>query len=84
MKAMFELVLVSRPIRSVSRFVDNGFAVVMGNELGNKVGKNRREIHLHKSSGVCHVRASALSVLCLLEDQDPRSDFHTNPLMKRE
>ena len=32
------------------------------------------EIHLHKSSGVCDVRASAVPELCLLEDQDPRND----------
>ena len=31
-------------------------------------------IHLHKSNGVYHVRATALSELCPLEDQDPRND----------
>ena len=29
------------------------------------------EIHLHMSSGVCDVRASAVSEFCPLEDQDP-------------
>ena len=34
------------------------------------------EIHLHKSNGVyhVHVRATAVSELCPLEDQDPRND----------
>ena len=32
------------------------------------------EIHLHKSKGVYHVCASALSELCPLEDEDPRND----------
>ena len=36
--------------------------------------KDGREIHLHKSNGVYHVRATALSELCPLEDQDPRND----------
>ena len=31
-------------------------------------------IQLHKSNGVYHVRATALSELCPLEDQDPRND----------
>ena len=30
-KAMLELLLVRRPLPSVSRLLDNGFAVVMGN-----------------------------------------------------
>ena len=75
-KAIFELLLVRRPILSVSRLVPKGFAVVMGNELENKMSKckNGREIHLHKSSGVYLVRASALSELYPLEDQEPRND----------
>ena len=32
------------------------------------------EIHLHKSKGVHHVRATALSMLCPLEGKDPRND----------
>ena len=31
-------------------------------------------IHLHKSNGGHHVRATTLSELCPLEDQDPRND----------
>ena len=58
-KVMFELLPVRRPILSVSRLVDKGFAVVMGNDQGNKLSKNGREIHLHQSNGVYHVRASA-------------------------
>ena len=73
-KAMFELLAVRRPILSVSRFVDKGFAVVMGNEQGNTLGKDGRVKYLHKSNGVYHVRATALSELCPLEDQDPRND----------
>ena len=73
-KAVFELLPVRRPILSVSRLVDKGFAVVMGNDLGNTLGKNGRVIHLHRSNGVYHVRATALSELCPLEDQDPRND----------
>ena len=74
LKAMFELLPVRRPILSVSRLVDKGFAVVMGNEQGNTLGKDGRVKYLHKSSGVYHVRATALSELCPLEDQDPRND----------
>ena len=59
---------------SVSRLVEKGFAVVMGNEQGNTLSKDGRVIHLHKSNGVYHVRAIALSELCPLEDQDPRND----------
>ena len=33
--AMFELLPVRRPVLSVSRLVEKGFAVVMGNEQGN-------------------------------------------------
>ena len=66
-KAMFELRFVCWSILRVSRLEDNRFAVAMGNELGNKMCKNGRGIHLNKSSGVYHVRAS-----CPLEDQDPR------------
>ena len=73
-KAVFELLPVRRPILSVSRLVDKGFAVVMGNDLGNTLGKNGRVIHLHRSNGVYHVRATALSELCPLEDKDPRND----------
>ena len=46
----------------------------MGNEQGNTLSKDGRVIHLHKSNGVYHVRATALSELCPLEDQDPRND----------
>ena len=95
LKAMFELLLVRRPILSVSRLVEKRFVVVMGNDLGNKMSKNGREIHLRKSNGVYHVRSSALSELCLLEEQEPTNDagppgagqaacghddFNTNPL----
>ena len=73
-KAMFELLPVRRPILSVSRLVEQRFAVFMGNDLGNKMSKNGREIHFHKSNGVYHVRSSALSELCLLEEQEPRND----------
>ena len=73
-KAIFELLLVRRPILSVSRLVDKGFADVMGKEQGNTLGKDGRVTHLHKSNGVYHVRATALSELCPLEDQDPRND----------
>ena len=73
-KAMYELLPVRRPILIVSRFVDRGFAVLMGNEQGNTLGKDGRVIHLQKSNGVYHVRATALSELCPLEDQDPRND----------
>ena len=73
-KAVFELLPVRRPILSASRPADKGFAVVMGNDLGNTLGKNGRVIHLHRSNGVYHVRSTALSELCPLEDQDPRND----------
>ena len=46
----------------------------MGNEQGNTLSKDGRTIHLHKSNGVYHVRATALSELSPLEDQDPRND----------
>ena len=42
--------------------------------MGNEQGKEQRVIHLHKSNGVYHVRATAMSELCPLEDQDPRND----------
>ena len=61
-KAMFELLLVRRPILSVSR----------RNERGHKLCKNGREIPLHKYNGVYHVNATALSELCPLDD--PRND----------
>ena len=74
-KTMFELLPLRRPILSVSRHVHKRCAVVMGNDdHGNKLGKNEREIHLHKSNGVYHVHASALSELCPPEDQDRRND----------
>ena len=73
-KAVFELLPVRRPILSVSRLVDKGFAVVMGNDAGNKLRKNGREIHLHKSNGVYHLRASTVSDLSPLEDQETRND----------
>ena len=73
-KATLELLLVRRPILSGSRLVDKRVAVAMGNEQGNTLGKDGRVIHLHKSNGVYHVRATALSELCPLEDQDPRDD----------
>ena len=62
--------------------MDKGVAVVIGNELGNKICK--REIHLHTSSGVYHVRATSLSELCLLEDQDPRNDVGPSAEVVRE
>ena len=40
----------------------------MGKEQGNTLCKEERIIHLH------HVRATALSELFPLEDQDPRND----------
>ena len=46
-RAMFELLPVRRPILSVSRLVDKGFAVVLGNDLENKMSKNGRVIDLH-------------------------------------
>ena len=73
-KAMFELLPVRRPLLSVSRLVFEGFADVMGNEKGNTLGKDGKVIHLHKSNGVYHVCATALSELCPLEDQDPKND----------
>ena len=73
-KAMLALLPLRRPVLSVSRLVHKGFAVVMGNDQGIKLSKNGREIPLHQSNGVYHVRASALSKLCPLEDQDPRND----------
>ena len=72
-QAMFELLLVRRPIPSATCLVDKGFAVVMGNEQGNTLGKDGRVIHLHKSNGVHHFRATALSELCPLGNQDPRN-----------
>ena len=51
-KAMFELLPVRRPIPSVNCLVDKEFAVVMGNEQGNTLGKDGRVIHVHKSNGV--------------------------------
>ena len=65
---------VRGPIMSVSRLVEKGFAVVMGQEQGNTLCKDGRVIHLHNFNGVYHVRATALSELCPLEDQDPRND----------
>ena len=38
-----ETITVRRPILSVSRLVGKGFAVVMGNDHGNKLSKNGRE-----------------------------------------
>ena len=73
-RATFELLPVRRPILSVSRLVEKGLAVVMGKEQGNTLRKDGRVIHLHKSNGVYHVRATALPELCPLEDQDPRND----------
>ena len=73
-RTTFELLPVRRPILSVSRLVEKGFAVVMGNEQGNTLSKNGRVIHLHKSNDVYHVRTTALSELCPLEDQNPRND----------
>ena len=71
-KAMFELLPVRRPILSVTRLVEKGLVVVMGNERGHKLCKNGREIPLHKHNGVYHVSATALSELCRLDD--PRND----------
>ena len=73
-RATFELLPVRHPILSVSRLVEKGFAVVIGKEQGNTLCKDGRVIHLHKSNGVYHVRATALSELCPLENQDPRND----------
>ena len=42
-RTMFELLPVRRPIVSVSRLVDKGFAVVMGNDQGNKLSNNGRD-----------------------------------------
>ena len=72
-RAAFDLLPVRRPILSVS-LSEKWFAVVMGNEQGNTLSKDGRVIHLHKTNGVYHVRATALSELCALEDQDPRND----------
>ena len=69
-----KLLPVRRSILSVSRLVEKGFAVVMGKKQGNTLCKDGRVIHLHKSNGVHHVRATALSELCPLEDQGPRND----------
>ena len=68
-KATFELLPVRRPILSLSRLVDKGLAVVMGNDQGKKLSKNGRERHLHKSNGVCHVRASRCRSCVHWEDQ---------------
>ena len=73
-RATFELLPVRRPILSVSRLVEKWFAVVMGKEQGNTLCEDGRVTYLHKSNGVYHVRATALSELCPLEDQDPRND----------
>ena len=54
--------------------MDKGIVVVMGPALGNKMSKDGREIQLHKSNDVYHVRASALLELCPLEDEDPRNE----------
>ena len=67
-KRHFNFLPVRRPILSVSRLVDKGVPVVMGNDRGNKLGKNGRVIHLHTSNGVYHVRATALSEPCPLEE----------------
>ena len=67
-RATFELLPVRRPILSVSRLVEKGFAVVMGKEQGNTLCKDGRVIRLHKFNSVYHVRATALSELCPLED----------------
>ena len=72
-RASFELLPFRRPILSVCRLVEKGFAVV-GKEQANTLCKDGRVIRLHKSNGVYHVRATALSELCPLEDQDPRND----------
>ena len=73
-RATFELLLVRRPFMGVSRLLEKkGFAAVMGQEQGNTLCKDARVIHLHKSNGVYHVRATA-SELCPLEDQDRRND----------
>ena len=73
-RATFELLPVRRPILSVSRLVEKGFAVVMGKEQGSTLCKDGRVIHLLESNGVFHVRTTALSELCPLDDQDPRND----------
>ena len=41
-KAVFELLPAHRPILSVGHLVDKGFAVVMGNDQGNKLSENGR------------------------------------------
>ena len=63
-KAMLDLLPVIRLILSVSRVVEEGFVVVMGNERGHKTSKNGREILRHKYNGVHRARATASSKLC--------------------
>ena len=77
-KAKFEWHLVRRPTLSDSRLVDKGVAVAMGNDQENKLNNNGREMHLHKSSGVCHVRASAISELFpqRIKNQEAMLDHH--------
>ena len=65
-RATLELLLVRRPILSVSR-LEKGLAVVMGNTLSKDGGVR----HLHNSNGYA---PRPLSELCPLEDQDPRND----------
>ena len=98
-RATFELLPVCRPILSVSRLVEKGFAVVMGKEQGNTLCKDGRVIHLHKSNGVYHVHATALSELWRIKIQEMmmhhqqkrlvkrtchgHEDYHTNPQRTR-
>ena len=67
-KTTFELVSVRCPILSVGRLVGKEVVVVMENERRYKSYKKKREIHLHKYNGVCHVHESELSESCPLED----------------
>ena len=77
-RATFELLLVRRPILSVSRLVEKGFAVVMGEEAGKHVEKGR-ESDTSAQIQWCVPRPSLVKRPCHGHDTNPQRtrDWHT-------
>ena len=93
-RATFDLLPVRRPILSVSRLVEKGFADVMGREQANTLCKDGRVIHLHKSNrcrSCVHWRFKIQEMM--MHHQQKRlvnrtchghEDCHTNPQKTRD
>ena len=77
-RATFELLLVRRPILSVSRLVEKGFAVVMGKEAAKHVEQGR-ESDTSAQIQWCVPRTSLVKRPCHGHDTNPQRtrDWHT-------